>query len=125
MAQFLLKSEGCPLGKALQFIFLSFRYSSLGTWSLSLEGHEHYSIKLADVTYHDFPMKIIVIWLSKIKHLFRGLTTAHFLSLEDDCPQCFRWMAHALGPEPGMRGLNNLYSEALSENGPLPSLWKR
>ena len=125
MAQFSLKLEGCPLGKALQFIFLSFSYSSSGTWSLSLEGHEHYRIKLADVTYHDFPMQIIVIWLSKIKHLFRGLTTAHSLSLEDDFLQCFRWMAPALGPTPGMRGLSNLYSEAVSGNGPLPSLRTR
>lgn len=70
-------------------------------------------------------MKIIVIWLSKIKHLFRELTTIHLLSLEDDFPQSFRQMAHSLDSTPGLRRASSLYSKAVSCNRASLSLWER
>ena len=69
-------------------------------------------------------MKITVIWLSKIKHLFRELTTNHFLSLEDDFPPSFRQMARSLDSTPGPRRASSLYL-AGSCNRASPSLWER
>ena len=111
------------LWKALQFVFLSVRDGSSGTQSLSFrDTASQHQVSRCEVPW--FPMKITVIWLSKIKHLFRELTTNHFLSLEDVFPPSFRQMARSLDSTPGPRRASSLYS-AGSCNRASPSLWER